>query len=474
LRSFKGRIMRIPFGILLVGCLPILSAQAPISRRPASEAQLSPQDAYEQAVRPLEITRRATQNWSDVELKALKVARENAKSECVARSPERFAGADLLGLARLCAFAQQWESVHWAASDYIVAAQSSGGQGGPKSSADLATAFDHKIQSSLNLKNVEEAVADCQTMMRSVPYDVFTSEATNSTIDAVRFTHTDQALALLNQRQPIILSLIRGHEPSGPNASDANIPAPNGGPSLPLHTLYADALALGSLEQFVGQEKAAAESFMQLESALPATVSPNDALYIEQQRRQYQLLGEHLPTLNPMGCLLFSGAASPEGINTNFANGAVFLLFPDWCNQCIAMGPDATQKNRELVANHKVRLFLLMAQANPPEKSAPVPIKSVPLSSKAAKAAVAQGQQIHFDQQLTITSDPDRLLVGTPTVVVPNETLQNFAATDFPLIIATDHNGIVRWMSRAQGGALDSGGEIDEIVKRILAAWPAE
>lgn len=466
--------MRNLLGILLIGCLPVLTAQAPLSRLPSPESQLSPQDVYERAVRPLEITRRAPQNWSDVEIKALKVARENAKAECIARSPEKLAGADLLGLAHLCAFALQWESVHWAASDYVTAAQNANGSGSAKGSVDLATAFDYKIQSSLSLKNVDEAIADCQTMVRTVSYDVFTSEATNSTIHAIRFTRMDEALALLNQRQPLILSLIRGHEPSALGATDTKAPTPNIDPPLPLHTLYADAIALPSLQQLADQEKAAAGSFAQLESALPANISPNDATYIEQQRRQYRLVGQHLPTLNPMGFLLSSGTAPPQGINTIFANGSVFLLFPDWCNQCIMMGPDATQKGRELVADHKVRFFLLMAQANPPEKPAPTPVKSVPLSTKAAKAAVAQGQEIHFDQQVKITTDPDALLLGTPTVVVPNETLNTFEATDFPLIVATDYKGIVRWIDRASENALDSGGEVDQIVKHILATWPPE
>jgi hypothetical protein len=157
-----------------------------------------------------------------------------------------------------------------------------------------------------------------------------------------------------------------------------------------------------------------------------------------------------------------------------FVNGAVFLLFPDWCNQCIAMGPDATQKGRELAADHNVRLFLLMAQAKPIEKLEPATLKSVPLSTKAAKAAVSQGQQLHVEQQVKIKTDPDALLLGTPTVVVPNETLNNFAAMDFPLIIATDHNGIVRWVDQAPDKALDPEGEIDQIVKHILATWPPE
>jgi hypothetical protein len=465
--------MRHLFGILLIGSLPFLNPQAPIPGGLNSEAQLSPQDAYERAVRPLEITRRATQNWSDVELKALKVARENAKVECVARSPEKLVGADLLAFAHLCAFALQWESVHWAASDYIAAAQKSNVAGSLKGSVDLATAFDYKIQSSLSLKNVDEAIADCQTMVRTVHYDVFTSEATNSTINAIRFTRMDEALALLNQRQPILLSLIQGHEPSGAGATSTNASVPNVEPPLPLYTLFADAIALPSLQEFANQEKAAVDSIAQLESSLPVSVTTKDAMYIEEQRRQHRLLGEHLPTLKPMGFLGTSGAG-PQGLNSTFANGAVFLLFPDWCNQCIAMGLDATLKSRELVADRKVRFFLLMAQANPPEKPAPAPVTGIPLSAKAAKELAAKGQPIHFDQQVKITSNPDTILLGTPTVVVPNETLNSFAATDFPLFIATDHNGIVRWINRAPDNALDDEGEVVQVIKHILTTWPPE
>lgn len=467
--------MRVLLGVLLVGSLSTLSAQVPISRHSASDVQLSPQDAYEHAIRPLEITRRAPQNWSDVELKALKVARENAKSECAARSPEKFTGANLVSLARLCAFALQWETVHWAASNYIATALDSKRVADSEDTADLATAFDYKIQSSLNLKNLDEAIGDCRTMVQHVPYGLFTSEATDGTIDAIRFTRTDDAIALLHQRQPMILSLIEEQKSSGSITLAAQPKGAGASPPLPLYSLYADAVALPVLQRFANQEKTAAESFAQLEAALPVNLSANDRLYIEQLRRQYLSVGKHLPSLNPMGSLLYAGAGSPQGINTMFGNGAIFLLFPDWCNQCIALGPDATEKNRELVATHKVRFFLLMAQSNPPEKPAPAPpLRNVPLSARAAKAAVEQGQQLHVDQQIKITSDPDKLLLGTPTVVVPNETLNTFAATDYPLIIATDHSGTVRWIGHAQGNALESNGEVDQIVRHILATWPPE
>ncbi len=46
----------------------------------ATDAQLSPGAAYEQAVRPVEITHRSIENWSDIETGALAVAIKQAQT----------------------------------------------------------------------------------------------------------------------------------------------------------------------------------------------------------------------------------------------------------------------------------------------------------------------------------------------------------------------------------------------------------
>jgi hypothetical protein len=243
--------------------------------------------------------------------------------------------------------------------------------------------------------------------------------------------------------------------------------------SFPLHALYADAIALPVMQQFENQPKAAAESYAELESALPTNLSSEDAMSIRQNRRQYLLLGAHLPTLDPMGSLVFPGAPAPDKINTWFLSATVFLLFPDWCNQCIVMGVNSRSKTQELMANYRVRFFPLMAQANPPEKRVESPLKTVPTpTNKAGNKAQGQPDRLHVDLQLAIKSTPDALLEGTPTIVVPNETIDKFAATDFPLIIATDHNGIIRFIHRASDSALETGSDIDSIVQHILSTWP--
>jgi hypothetical protein len=471
--------MRLVIFVLFLCFGPLrLNSQMPMPTQSAPEPQLSPQAAYDQATRSLEITRRSPQNWSEVELAALKIARENAKAACLARNPDQAGGQDLLDLAHLCAFGQQWQNVYQAASNYLAAVQSGTHDVDPKVTSDLSLAFDYKVQGSLNENNPDDAFSTAQTMLRTVAYGLYASEATNSTIDYIHFIRTEQALALLVQRQPILLAQIKTY---GSAIGDTGNAIVNGASALsavhatlPLHTLYADAIVLPFMQQLANQPKAATASYAELEAATPNSLSSEESMLIREKRRQYLLIGTHLPVLNPMGSLSSPGASAPENLNTWFGFASVFLLFPDWCNQCVAMAFNSAAKSKELLDDYHVRFLPLIAQANPPEKRPDPAAKKVPLSAKAAKEAQARSQRLHVDQQLTIKSTPDGLLEGTPTVVVPNETLDQLAATDFPLIIATDHNGVIRWIERASDDALAAGGEVDQIVLHILATWPLE
>ena len=60
----------------------------------------------------------------------------------------------------------------------------------------------------------------------------------------------------------------------------------------------------------------------------------------------------------------------------------------------------------------------------------------------------------HVELPLSIKTTAAALLVGTPTFVVPTQTLNSFAATDFPLIVVTDHNGIIRSVQVAPDNAM--------------------
>jgi hypothetical protein len=182
-----------------------------------------------------------------------------------------------------------------------------------------------------------------------------------------------------------------------------------------------------------------------------------------------------------MGSLLDAGAPAPANLNTEFAYGTVFLLFPDWCNQCLTMGSNFVPVAKDLHDRYQIRFFALLAQANPPEKRSVKETARNPSrdassaaskSDKAVRSASAQPERPHVELNLAVKPTPDALLLGTPTLIVPNETLNSFAATDFPLVIATDHNGIVRAIQLAPDNTLAPDGLIYQLVRHILANWP--
>jgi hypothetical protein len=66
---------------------------------------------------------------------------------------------------------------------------------------------------------------------------------------------------------------------------------------------------------------------------------------------------------------------------------------------------------------------------------------------------------------------PVEQLQGTPTLVVASNTLTQFAAADFPLLIAIDHEGIVRFIQQDNETALISGDFLDQITMNIAKQW---
>ncbi|RXH57779.1 hypothetical protein [Granulicella sibirica] len=443
------------FALLVALCLARASAQAPANATP----QLSPQAAYDQAVRPLEITRRSPQNWSEAELDALKIATEEAKTSCHARAPDQFAGEDFLAYALLCAFAQEWAPVQVASSLYLAAYEKADPDARAKDFPSLSKAFDYKVQASLHLKDPDTALATSRDMLRTVPWDGLASDATGSTVRYIQLIQNQHAVSLLLQRQPILLALLKAHPTTGP----------------PAHALYADAIALPAMQQFANQPKDAESSFAELEASLPADISSDDAILIAETRRQYKLLGGPLPKFTTTAWLLDPAAPAMPDPQTSFGAATVFLLFPDWCNQCLAVGPRFAPQGHRLNET-EARFYALLAQATPPPKPAPKEnAKSGKSTRSAAPATLLPGEKPglpRVDLSLTIKPTAAALLVETPTFAVPKETLNSFVATDFPLIVVVDHSGIVRNIQVAPDTALVPGGLIDQLAAWVVERWP--
>jgi hypothetical protein len=409
-----------------------------------------------------------------VEQAALKVATYQAKTACLVRNPYQFTGADLLAYARLCAFGQQWEPVQQAATSYLVAWNAAEPPDKLTGFPDLSTAFDYEVQASLHLKNSSNAFGTAQTMLRTVPYDDLASDATGATVRYVQLIQTDQALSLLAQRQPMILALIEAHAPPSPaEAASAH-------PPLTIHQLYADAIALPAMQQFDNRPKQAAASFAELEAALPSNLSPDDAILTAESRRQYLLLGAPLPAIAASASLLDPASfAVPRDLNQKFGTSTIFFLFPDWCAQCVRLGPAFVEAAARLKQSN-AQLYALLAQADPKPATAkeapPAPAKAAtPHTSKTAKSSTpagAKGGTPHVDITIATGPIPSEILLGTPTLIVPTEMVNTFGATDFPLIVVTDHRGIVRYIQPAPDNALVHDGLVDQLALRVAEQWP--
>jgi hypothetical protein len=391
---------------------------------------------------------------------AFAVAIHQATEQCSARTPSQYTGEDLIAYARLCALGQQWPTVEEAVTLYLHAQRTAKP---PKTVADfpgLSQAYAYLIDSSLHLNDPTVARVTADEMIQTVPYTDLTSEATNETIRYLQLIQTSDALSLLVHRQAVLLSLLRSPAAANPTTSQQPLPVP---------AIYADAIALAALQQFANQPKAAAATITELDAALPPNLSADDSILIAESRRQYALLGTPLPAIAPSTYLLRAPVTSLPPVQTNFGAASAFLLFPDWCAQCVRMGPQfMTALSR--TAQYGVHFYALLAQATPPPTPAPTSQKPKPASTKAT----------HFlPSSAAPTASPDRaktpaeLLHGTPTLIVPNDILTRFAVTDFPFLIVTDHKGIIRFLQPAPENVLTTGGLADQVIARVIEQWPA-
>jgi hypothetical protein len=444
--------------------LPLLLSTLAIAQSTSAPdaPHLSPQSAYEQVMRPLEITRRAISNWSDAETTALAIAVKQATEACAARTPDQFSGDDLIAYARLCALGQQWPTVNIAATRYITSTDSSKPQ--------LAQAYALQVGAALHTNDPKAILADSLAMLNAVPYTSVTDETLSGALHYLQIAFTPEALTLYAARQPSVLAALRSPQTVPPATAD-EVP-------VPIHTLYADGLAFAALQQFAGDAAAALKTVAELDAALPVTLQPDDSIPITETRRQYALLGAHLPVIQ-LSLSLFSPTETPR-INTNYGSSTVLFLFPDWCAQCVRLAQQILPTLFR-VSENQVHLYALLAQPAPPVAAPPAASprsatrpgstkESLALRSQSARSAPATGEPTSPEPPKTAAE----LLRRTPTLIVPPATLMQFAATDFPLLIATDSKGIIRFIQPASETALNPGDFVDQVTMHIARQWPGQ
>jgi len=420
----------------------VLSAFASAQTAPPP-AQLSPAAAYVQAMRPLEITRNSIANWSDSEVAALAVAMQTAGRECASRPVTQYNGDDLIALARVCSFGQNWSAMGDAALRYIDSNEP------VKPQVGLAYAF--HLSAELRAQDVSAIVIAAESMLAGAPYDAVSDSTYNEALHFLQLVYTDDALRLYTSRQWKLLQLLKQERTP-----------------LPRHDLYADGLGLAALQQYAGSPEAAAATVAALDAALgdTAALPPDEALPIAAARRQYDLLGKPLPKLKYELSLmnLTAGAQETPHINPEFGAATALLLFPDWCAQCVRLaggiGPALQHFGME-----GVHVYAVMA-GQVPERTVLFPPKPKAAVKPVAGAAPAEPQR---DLPLT----PAQILLHTPTLIVPPETMGLFSATDFPLVVVTDHAGVVRFLGVAPETALQPNNYLDQIAEHITKQWPA-
>lgn len=413
----------------------------------SADSQLSPEAAYERAAAPVDITHRDIANWSDIELGALSVAVEQAKTACVEREQATYEGDHLIGYARLCALGQQWPDVYRAATQYI--------NSGDKERPQLAQAYAFEVQADLNMKKEHDALGASIAMLKTVPYSELVDEVTTGAIRYMQFAYTADALELLINRQRVLLGLLRGAQP---DAGDWPV-EPTVSP-IPLHVVVQHALDDAALHQYMGRAGMAARIVQDIDEAMPKELPPDEAILIKTARRQYELLGTKMPELKSAISLMSANetpAAKPV-----YGSVTVFLLFPPWCAQCVRLGPELQAAIDRGVGTSGLKIYALLADT-PPE----------PLHVAAKSATRRTGHAGTHAPEETAAKSPLELLRKTPTLLVPPETLDLFGAADFPFLIATDHDGIIRLLyPAAPNNALVEDGIVDQLTMDILSHWP--
>lgn len=414
----------------------------------AADSQLSPEAAYERAAAPVDITHRDIANWSDIELSALSVAVEQAKTACIEREQATYEGDHLVGYARLCALGQQWPDVYRAATRYINSVD--------KERPQLAQAYAFEVQADLNMKKEHDALGASIAMLKTVPYSELVDEVTTGAIRYLQFAYTVDALELLITRQRVLLGLLRGAQPDG-----GNWPAEPTVSPIPLHVVVQHALDDAALHQYMDRPAMAARIVQDIDEAMPKELPQDEAILIKAERRRYELLGTKMPELK--GAMSLMSALDLPAAKPVYGSVTVFLLFPPWCAQCVRLGPELQPAIDRAAGKSGLKIYGLLAEA-PPE--------SLHVAAKGATKPTGHAG-MHASAETAVKS-PLGLLRKTPTLLVPPDTLDFFGAADFPFLIATDHDGIIRLLyPAAPNNALVEDGIVDQLTMDILSHWPS-
>jgi hypothetical protein len=373
---------------------------------------------YKDAMRPLDVVRSSLENWSDAELGALAVGMHKAKVACDQAKPESYSGDDLYDLARLCSFGQDWNAANTAAQDYVA----SGAE------PHRAQAYALSMSALVHINAIDLAVQTAREMMRRLPYDAEVAYALRYIKDYLEQAGNPAALTLAAEEHAAIVQAL---------APGVPLKATHGDAAIGVGALYESAMELAFLQRYAGDDQAAANTVADVDGALKdaATLTAEDRLRMDKIATQYHLLGARLPGIEVSRSLL--SATAKARISSDFGAATVLVLFPDWCVQCRKM----------------MRTLTTFAAAN-----GDVPIHAYGLMFP--DESELPGQPSHEENL--------KELQGTATLVVAAPTAQTFGAFDYPLGIAIDKAGLIRYIGVIPSDAFNGDGYIEKVITRMV------
>jgi hypothetical protein len=239
-------------------------------------------------------------------------------------------------------------------------------------------------------------------------------------------------------------------------------------------------MELAALQQYNNQPQRAAAALAEIDRAMPASLPPDEAIYIAADRRQYALLGTRFPALP--GAVSLRPAAGTPPSKPNLGESTLFLLFPPWCVQCIRQAKDILPSLLRDAMVHgsdaRLHIYALLADDPPPQEPAAKPAAHVSHESAAGVRRPNQSGKPSDQPTVTVTEGKPQTaaeqLRTTPTLVVAPSTLTDFNAMNFPFLIAVDHDGFIRLMvPGVPKNLLVQGGPAEQISDTILQLWPA-
>lgn len=411
----------LPYSLPAQGPVPVQGPDQGSATTDAAKAE-KPGEIYKAAMHPLDVVRSSLDNWSEAELGALTVGMKKAHDACEAKEAGEFSGDDLYDLIRLCALGQDWEKTNGAAQAYIAS----------KQEPHRAQAYALAINAMVHMDARDLAVETTREMLRVLPYDAEVAYAVRYMKDELEQKSNPEALKLAGEEHAAIVGALK---------QDAPLKGAHGDAVVSVGALYESAMELAFWQRYAGDDGAASATVADVDQALgtDAKLSAEDAARIAAVRLRYGLLGRRLPEVKALRAL--ESPSVKAGTIRADAPLTVFVLFPDWCGGCRKMMKPLTD----------------FVKAN----------KEMPIH--------AYGLVFEDDTVIPLQDAHEELLKemkGTSTLVVPAATAQTLGANDYPLGIAIDREGKVRFIGGLPGDAFNGDGYVEKTILRIVGAEP--